>query len=155
MRLTKAGLLPYQPSEAAEILNVLRTEAQAKDANEQKKALDEKFEREGLDIFVGTTLFTDDDDGKQRTSCVWTKGAVSLLPKAEYVVFVDLDMPEADRVVAAGPWDAVMKRVNKQVTAEATYWPRRYQVSTFPDAKTLRAIGVHPFFSRNKEGEGE
>ncbi len=106
---------------------------------------------------MGTTLFTDDDDGRQRTYCVWTKGAVSLMPRAEYVVFVDLDQPEADRVVAAGPWDDVMRRVSKQVTPDDSYWPRRYKVSQFPDAKSIRAIGVHPFFKRNKEGvdEGE
>lgn len=151
-RLTKSGLVPYVPSKDEEILSVLRGEALAKDANEQKQALDEKFERDGTDIFVGTTLFTDDDEGRQRTYCVWTKGAVSLMPKAEFVVFVDLDMPEADRVVAAGLWDDVMKRVGKHVSPDDSYWPRRYKVSDFPDGKTIKAIGLHPFFRRNKEG---
>ncbi len=145
-RLTRKGLVPFVPQGDDEILNVLRGEAQAKDANEQKKALDEKFEREGNEVFVGTTLFTDDDDGRQRTYCVWTKGAVSLMPQTEFVVFVDLDQPEPERIVASGPWDDVMKRAGKWVTAEQGYWPLRYQVSTFPDAKTLRAIGKHRFF---------
>jgi hypothetical protein len=150
-RLTKKGLEPFIPGPDDEVLSVLRVDAQAKDANEQKKALDEKFAKDGTDVFVGTTLFTDDDDGKQRTYCVWTKGADSLMPKAEFVVFVDLDMPEEDRVVAAAPWDDVMKRVGKQVKPEETYWPLRYRVTTFPDKKTLKALGTHPFFRRNKE----
>jgi hypothetical protein len=154
-KVTKTGLVPYLPGKNEEVLNVLRGEALAKDANDQKAALDDKFEREGTDIFVGTTLFTDDDDGVQRTYCVWTKGAVSLMPKAEFVVFVDLDMPEPDRVVAAGLWDDVMKRVGKQVTPDDSYWPRRYKVTSFPDGKTIKAIGLHPFFRRNKEGAQE
>ena len=100
---------------------------------------------------MGTTLFTDDDDGKQRTYCVWTKGAVTLMPKAEFVVFVDLDQPEPDRVVAAGLWDDVMKRVATKVNQEEGYWPIRYKVTTFPDKRTIKAIGTHPFFLRNKE----
>lgn len=154
-RLTKKGLVPYLPRPDAQILNVLRGEALAKDANEQKKALDDKFTAEGTDIFVGTTLFTDDDDGRQRTYCVWTKGALTLMPKAEFVVFVDLDMPESDRVVAAAAWDDVMKRVGKQVTPDDAYWPRRYKVADFPQPRTLRAIGTHPFFRRNKESADE
>lgn len=150
-RLTRQGLVPFIPGPDDEVLEVLRTEALAGNANEQKKALDEKFEREGQDIFVGTTLFTDDDDGKQRTYCVWTKGAVTLLPKAEFVVFVDLDQPEPDRVVAAGLWDDVMKRVGTKVNLEEGYWPVRYKVTTFPDRRTIKAIGTHPFFLRNKE----
>ncbi len=147
-RLTKKGLVPFVPPAGDEILNVLRGEAQAKDANEQKQALDEKFEREGSDVFVATTLFADDDDGRQRSYCVWANGAVSLLPQAEFVVFVDLDK----RIVASGPWDEVMKRAGKLVTPEQGYWPLRYQVSTFPDAKTLSAIGKHRFFEV-EEGE--
>ncbi len=152
-RLTRDGLVPFIPSEDAEILGVLRVDAQVKDANEQKKALDERFEREGTDIFVGTTLLTDDDDGKQRTYCVWTKGADSLMPRAEFVVFIDLDMPENERVVAAALWDDVMKKVGGIVKPDASYWPLRYKVVTFPDKKTLRALGTHKFFRRNKEDE--
>ncbi len=150
-RLTKKGLVPFIPPADDEILNVLRSEADAKDANEQKKALDEKFAREDSEVFVATTLFTDDDDGRQRTYCVWTKGVVSLLPRAEFVVFVDLDRPEAERIVASGAWDDVMKRVNKLVTPEDGFWPRRYQVSTFPEAKALKVIGKHRFFDTSLE----
>ncbi len=150
-RLTRQGLVPFIPSPDDDILNVLRAEALAANANEQKKALDEKFEREGTDIFVGTTLFTDDDDGKQTSYCVWTKGAVTLMPKADFVVFIDLDEPEPDRVVAAGPWDDVVKKVGAKVSLEDGYWPARYKVSVFPDARTIKAIGLHHFFTRNKD----
>lgn len=150
-RLTKQGLVPFIPGADDEILTVLRVDAMAQDANEQKKALDEKYAKDGTDLFVGTTLFTDDDDGKQRTYCVWTKGADTLMPKAEFIVFVDLDMPEPDRVVAAAPWDVVMKKLGPKVVPDEAFWPVRYKVTTFPDKKTLGVLGTHPFFSRNKE----
>lgn len=147
-RLTRTGLVPFVPPADDEILTVLRQEAAAWDANEQKGALDEKAEREGTDdLFVATTLFTDDQEGRQRSYCVWTKGAVSLLPQTEFVVFVDLDRPEPERIVAAGPWEDVMKRAGKRVTEAEGYWPTRYQVSTFPDARTLKAIGLDPAFA--------
>lgn len=150
-RLTKNGLVPYVPSKSEEVLVVLRQEADAKDANEQKKALDERFEKDGTDLFVGTTLFTDDDDGVQRTYAVWTKGADTLMPKADYIVFVDLDMPEADRVVAAAKWDAVIKKVGSLVKADDTYWPRRYRVTNYPTASQLKSLGTDPVFLRNKQ----
>lgn len=150
-RLTRQGLVPFIPGPDDEILSVLRVDASAKDANEQKKALDEKYAKDGTDIFVGTTLFTDDDDGKQRTYCVWTKGADTLMPKAEFIVFVDLDMPEPDRVVAAASWESVIKKLGSEVAPDDSFWPRRYKVTTFPDKRTLKSLGTHPFFLRNKE----
>ncbi|MDP2271947.1 MAG: hypothetical protein Q8K32_14495 [Archangium sp.] len=147
-RLTRTGLVPFVPPADNEILTVLRQEAAAWDANEQKGALDEKAEREGSDeLFVATTLFNDDEQGRQRSYCVWTQGAVSLLPQTEFVVFVDLERPEAERIVAAGRWEDVMKRAGKWVTAAEGYWPARYQVSTFPDSRTLKAIGLDPAFA--------
>ena len=100
---------------------------------------------------MGTTLFVEDDEGLKHTYAVWTKGAVTLMPRAEFVAFVDVDMPEADRVVAAAPWEDVEKRVGGKMKREAELWPVRYRISSFPDKKTLGAIGTHPFFLRNKQ----
>ena len=149
-QLTASGLEPWTP-EPDTLLATLRLEALAQDANEQKKALDEKFTQAGADIFVGTTLFVEDDEGLKHTYAVWTKGAVTLMPRAEFVAFVDVDMPEADRVVAAAPWEDVEKRVGGKMKREAELWPVRYRISSFPDKKTLGAIGTHPFFLRNKQ----
>ena len=150
-RLTKTGLVPFVPPAGGELLRIFRQEAEAGDANEQKKALDAKLEREGVDLFVATTLFTEDDSGAQHTYCVWTKGADSLLPKADFVVFVDIDKPEADRVIAAAPWAEVFKRFGPQMKADPTYWPLRYRVKTFPEGKALKALGIHPSFRREAD----
>lgn len=150
-RLSKQGLVPFIPAAKDELLTALRVAAQAQDANEQKKALDEKYTQDGTDIFVGTTLFTEDDDGVQRTYCVWTKGAETLMPRADFIVFIDLDLPEEDRLVAAAPWDSVVKKLDSEIVPDDSFWPRRYKVTTFPDKRTLKSLGTHPFFTRSRE----
>ncbi|MFO0599175.1 MAG: hypothetical protein U0228_27960 [Myxococcaceae bacterium] len=147
-RLTKSGLEPFVPEPDTHLAE-LRQKAVAQDANDQKKALDAKFEKDGTDIFVGTTLFTEDDDGKPLTYAVWTKGADTLMPKADFVVFVDIDRPENQRVIAAGKWDDVFKLVGQKMKPDTSYWPLRYRLKTFPDAKAIKAIGLHPYFARN------
>ncbi len=148
-RLTSAGLEPWVPEEGSRGA-FLRSDAARNDANEQKTALDEKFEASGADVFVATVLEVEDDADGMHTYCVWTKGAESLLPRAEYVVFVDLDKPEGKRVVAAATWDDVMARLGSKVTAEDAWWPRRYRVSSYPDVKTLKALGTVSWFTRNR-----
>lgn len=151
-KVTKSGFQPWLPPEGS-LAAALRTEGEASDANEQKKALDEKFEAAGTDIFVGTTLFTEDDEGGRHTYAVWTKGAETLMPKAEFIVFVDLDMPEQERVVAAGLWDDLVPKLGKRMKKDATYWPARWRLGgkSFPDKATLDSIGLHPYFARNRE----
>jgi len=149
-RLKGATFEPWEPP-ADSLLATLHLEATAQDANDQKKALDAKFAADGTDLFVGTTLFTDDDAGGKHTYAVWTKDADTLMPRAEYIVFVDLDQPEADRVVAAGLWSDIAPKVAAKMKPDSNYWPLRYRLTSFPDKKVIKAIGLHPFFARNKE----
>jgi len=146
-KLSKTGLEPWLPPSDS-MFSLLRLEGVAKDNNDQKKVLDAKFEADGTDIFVGTTLFTDDDEGNKRTYAVWTKGADTLMPKAEMIVFVDLDQPEADRVVAAGMWNDIAPRLSSKMIVDSQYWPVRYRLKGFPDKKSLKAFGLHPLFQR-------
>ncbi|MBL8911489.1 MAG: hypothetical protein JNM17_12415 [Archangium sp.] len=150
--VTASGFTPWIPPKNSRFAE-LRMQATAGDANEQKKAFDEKFDKDGTDIFVGTTLFTEDDDGKQFTYAVWTKGADTLMPRADFIVLVDIDRPEPDRVIAAAPWDTVVKIAGSKMKADTSYWPLRYRLKTFPDAKQVKAIGLHHFFTRNKGGK--
>lgn len=149
-RLTASGLVPWEPPAESRAW-FLRKDATRNDYNEQKGALDEKFDADGTDLFVATVLEVEDDEEGVHHYCVWTKDAESLLPKTEYVVFVDLDQPEGRRVVAAAKWEDVMSRLGSAVTEEPDYWPQRHHVKTFPDAKTLRALGTVPWFVRNRE----
>lgn len=148
-RLTSTGLVPWIPEEGSRAA-FLRSDAVRADYNEQKTALDAQFDASETDVFVGTVLEVEDDDDGVHPYCVWTKGAETLMPRTEFIVFVDLDKPEGKRVVAAAKWDDVMARLGSSVTPEDEYWPQRYRVKTFPDAKTLRALGTISWFVRNQ-----
>ncbi|MFZ5445531.1 MAG: hypothetical protein ACOZQL_36405 [Myxococcota bacterium] len=150
-KVTRAGFEPWLPP-AGSLAESLRVNAEADDANEQKRALDEKFQAEGTDVFVGTTLFIEDDEGGRHTYAVWTKGAETLMPKAEFIVFVDLDQPEDQRVVAAARWDDVAAKLASRMKREPCYWPVRYHLAknSFPDRKTLDALALDPLFARNR-----
>jgi len=124
---------------------------QAGDANERKQALDEKFGDDGTDVFVGTTLFLDDPEGNPVTYAVWTKDADTLMPKAQFVVLIDLEAAGDEKMVAAGPWDDVMRKAGKKMVLEEGYWPPRWRLKTFPDGRTLKAIGKHPWFVKKPE----
>lgn len=149
-KLTKAGLEPWVP-EAKSPFYALHLEAQARDANEQKGALDEKFSDDGTDVFVGTTLFLDDPDGNPVTYAVWTKDADTLMPKAQFVVLIDLEATGDEKMVAAGAWDDVMRKAGQKMVLEEGYWPPRWRLKTFPDARTVKAIGKHPWFAKKSE----
>lgn len=151
-KLTARGLEPWIP-EAGSRAAFLRADGVRADYNEQKTALEAKFDADGTDVFVGTVLEVEDDDSGVHHYCVWTKGAQTLMPRAEYVVFVDLEKPEGNRVVAAAKWEDVMSRMAGSVTETDEYWPKRYRVNGFPDTKTLRALGTIPWFVRNQTGD--
>jgi hypothetical protein len=144
-KLGREGLEPWAPP-ATSRFALLRLQALAHDANLQKAVLEQQFKQEGRDTFVGTTLLTDSDDGETHTYAVWTKGAETLMPKAEMIVFVDLDQPEADRVVAAGLWADIAPKLSKKMVPETTYWPLRYRLEGFPDKKALKSFGLHRLF---------
>lgn len=150
-KLTSAGLQPWVP-EVTSRFYAWHLEAQARDANEQKQALDEKFDDDGTDLFVGTTLFLDDPAGNPVTYAVWTKDADTLMPKAQYIVLIDLDAPGDEKMVAAASWDDVMRKTGKRMVLEEGYWPPRWRLKTFPEARTVKAIGKHPWFLK-KDGE--
>lgn len=148
-KLTARGLEPWVPEDGSRAA-FLRADAVRSDYNEQKSALEARFDADGTDVFVGTVLEVEDDDEGVHQYCVWTKGAQTLMPRAEYVVFVDLDKPEGKRVVAAARWEDVLSRMKDNVTESDEYWPRRYRVEGFPDARTLRSLGTISWFVRNQ-----
>jgi hypothetical protein len=152
--LGKTGLEPFEPAgdapHALALRRLARTSA-LRDANEQKDALDEKHQAEGLDVFVGTALLHEDDAGQQVSYCVWTKGVDTLLPRTEYVVFVDVEGEGAGRIVAAAPWDDVQRQAKVRLVRDDSTWPPRYRVREFPSPAALKALGLDPRFTSREE----
>lgn len=144
--------LPPPASSAYPDLRSLALEADARDYNEQKSALDARHDAEGVDLFVATSLAADDPQAGRVSYCVWTKGAESLLPKTDFIVLVDLDKPEKEQLVAAASWDAVQKAAGALLSkTEPGLHPVRYRVNGFPNPRVIRALGIHPVFARSAD----
>jgi len=110
---------------------------------EQKELLNELFEvRVDMAAFVSEFSAIEDDQTKKLHSyCVWGRGVDSLLPRTQYLLFVD-----DDGVQASGEWEHVTKFAADLMQEVDGYYPARYRVRKFPGAETLAAIGkIEPF----------
>lgn len=133
--------LPDPDSEAFADLKEYADDARVMDANDQKAALDEKHEAEGTDLFVNTLFRVESKKtGERYTYVVLTKTVDSLMPKADWVVFVDLDKPKEQQVIGAAPWDAFRKMLGRAVQSAPLPGPDRFRVRGFPNAKQVKAL---------------
>jgi hypothetical protein len=135
--------LPEPSSKAYEALKDFSDDARVRDANDQKAALDEKFEAEGTDLVVGTLFRTQSErTGEPFTYCVLTKGVDSLLPRADWVVFIDPDRPGDDQFVGAAKWNDFTKMLGRAVQKASYPGPERWRVRGFPKAKQLKTLAA-------------
>ncbi|MEW5741595.1 MAG: DUF1444 family protein [Myxococcota bacterium] len=133
--------LPPPSSAAYADLKDYADDARVVDANDQKQALDEKFEADGLDVFVGTLFRVESKQtGERFTYCVLTKTVDSLMPKADWVVFVDLDRPENAQIVGVAPWEDFRKLLGRAVQPASYPGPERFRVKGFPNAKQIKTL---------------
>ncbi len=114
----------------------LQLQSHGQDYAEQKSLLDKLHEKKGQDIFVAAFSVMKHKKTEQRTSyCVWTKGIISLLPKAERVV-----LGGEDQEPVMAPWDKVVRIAGELMTPMGMY-PERYKVEAFPSPEQLAAMG--------------
>ena len=106
------------------------------DYAEQKELLDKLHEMSGKDIFVPSfSVMQHKQTGQRINYCLWTAGAISLLPRTERVVFGG-----EDREPVMAPWEKVVEVVGHLMTPMGMY-PERFRVETFPSAEELAAMG--------------
>ena len=111
---------------------------------DQKELLDVLNEQRGVDIFVASFSAIKKDDTEQILSyCVWSRGVPSLLPKTQFVVFVD-----DSGVIAAGEWHHVADVVQPLMFKDESFYPTRFKVDDFPSAEQLSAIGIAEEFAQ-------
>lgn len=135
--------LPAPGSEAYEDLKDYADDARVMDSNDQKAALDEKFDADGTDIFVGTLFRVQSKKtGERFTYCVLTKTVDSLMPRADWVVFIDLDRPKDDQLVGAARWDDMKKLLGRAVQKASYPGPERWRVRGFPTAKQQKTLAA-------------
>ncbi|HEY6320424.1 MAG TPA: hypothetical protein VJA16_02570 [Thermoanaerobaculia bacterium] len=107
--------------------------------NEQKTESEALFARLGRDVFVASFTVTEDPRGDLCSRCVWTAGAVSLLPETDFIGLVDLSRPEGQQLL--GWFEGATLRGSLGKLLEATdFYPIRYRVESFPSAAEIGAI---------------
>ncbi len=110
---------------------------------EQKELLEEYFEQEGIDLFVATHSVygaeTEDGWDVSAETATWTKGVFTLLPEVETYMLLD---PENQKVWMI-PFELAMTHFGERLGA-TEYYPKRYEVRSFPTDSELAATGVTP-----------
>ena len=133
--------LPSPESPVYDELVDLAEDARVMDSNDQKEALDEKYQAEGKELLVGTLFRVQSKKtGERFTYCVLTKTVDSLLPKADWVVFIDLDRPNEEQLVGVAPWDDFKKLLGRAVQPVELPGPDRVRVRGFPNAKQQKSL---------------
>ncbi len=114
----------------------LRVQSLGQDYAEQKELLERLHETSDEDLFVAAfSVMRHKRSGQRVNYCVWTEGATSLLPRAQWVIFGG----EGQEVVMAA-WEKVVEVVGHLMTPQGMY-PERFRVETFPTAEQLAAMG--------------
>ena len=108
---------------------------------EQKEALQDKV---GDDVFVASFTVLQDKDKKRLISYVtWTKSVPTLLPRADFVGFVELEGVEPDlkpKVLGMVPWDKAMKLLGNRLKPDGRNPPRWATGDYFPSKGELATL---------------
>jgi hypothetical protein len=126
----------YVPEDPAvrDLLHSLKRRREGVDYQQQKRALDAIHEAEGTDIFVASFLLVTRKDESQYSTCVWTKGVESLLPKTEYISLL-IDQETKDHISL--PWERALPVLESLIEKEPGILPERYRVRSFPNEEQL------------------
>lgn len=103
---------------------------------EQKNLLEQLHEKTGKDIYVGQFTAVRTPTGQTRTFAVWLKGVVTLLPKADAVMFRGQDLPKEDQMLGMVKWEDVVA-VASDLMLDTEMSPARFYVSKFPTEEQI------------------
>jgi hypothetical protein len=97
--------------------------------DEQKRRLEELYEKTGKDYFVASyNLLQDKDDGSYFAFTQWSKGVPTLLPKADRVILYDPDQPEGK--LGSVAWERVAA-VAEALMLDTEMFPTRFTSQGF------------------------
>ena len=106
----------------------------------QKAELEERFAKDGTDVFVASLSVIQSKLGEIRSYCVMTKGVPTLLPEADAVAIV---FPEAQAKSFMVPWAKALAVAPGLWERAAEEEPPRYRTLSFPDEATEQALRQH------------
>jgi uncharacterized protein YtpQ (UPF0354 family) len=99
------------------------------DYDQQKRILDDIYEKKHIDIFVANFMLFRREAGGQLTSVAsWANGVVTLLPRTDMIAFTRWDQEKSIIV----RWSKAVAIVGPLMT-KADFYPERYRVEGFPD----------------------
>lgn len=126
--------LPSQGDPAFRELRHLRIASLNHNYAQQKELLKCYYNKLGKEVSVAAYMAIEKrGTGEIMSICVWSKGAPTLLPRAEYVGFVELENRK-NTVIA--PWDQVRNLLGHLMKPQEFY-PERYLVDEFPSPEQL------------------
>lgn len=100
---------------------------------DQKTNLDRFYKETGKNFVVARYKLHELKSGGYESHCIWTKDVPTLLPVADYVVFVvgDGRDPKTAKIVAKVAWNDVVGKLGA-LLLDTQMFPARYYVSQFP-----------------------
>jgi hypothetical protein len=136
------SMVPYRvgdPGELADRLHRAEVRLAVDEYTAQKRALQTRYEQDGIDIYVSELMGVDRPDGSRFSTAVWPVGTDTLLPEADFIGVV----ASGDPVTV--PWPIVRAEIGLQ--PEPDLAPPRYRVTqTLPSEvlARLHAEAVSP-----------
>jgi hypothetical protein len=118
------AVVPYragEPGELADRLHRAEVRLAVDEYTAQKRALQIRYEQDGVDLYVSELMGVDRPDGSRFSTAVWPVGTDALLPEADFIGVV----ASGDPVTV--PWPIVRAEVGLQ--PEPDLAPPRYRVT--------------------------
>jgi len=106
---------------------------------EQTEKLMKLYEQKGKDLFVGKYTLNQRETGGYESYSAWSKTVPTLLPKTDFIAFVDPTKPESQRMLGLAKWEDVV-RVAGDLFLDTRMFPARFYVSKFPSEEQLAAV---------------
>ena len=115
----------------------LQTQTFGQAYTEQKELLGKLHEKTGEDIFMASfSGYTPQGTDRLTSYCVWAKGVLASLPRADLIAFMAVH-GQAPQMV---PWDRAVEVVGDMMEPMGMY-PPRFRVKEFPSEEQLSTMG--------------
>lgn len=136
--------VPYVPAdeEVARKLADLRRVALQEDYAEQKGLLDQRYEKDGTDVFVATYMLVKGEDERIFSVSTWTAGVEALLPETDRIVLGYLDEPGREGRRWNVAWGDLVAAAGHLMVREEGFQLPRWRVTAFPDEATLSTLAA-------------
>ncbi len=107
----------------------------------QKLQLDQLHTAKGLDVFVASYSLFEGGPGEGYFSMsIWTRGVDTLLPKTDYVAFVDVDRPDNEALLGKMSWSTFMEHFGDNLTLDSDRYMPRFRTRGYPDLKRIAEL---------------